>query len=125
MQLKSVRKSLSHNSARSNRIEHYRRRSQNYRPYRSNISISTSHSLKHLLQLLPILVVTLVINLLIVENIPLENGYGDQKSIIIKDPKILGYLKETNLLFCRSGLRKPIKKKGMWVLASGCSINMC
>ena len=68
--------------------------------------------------------VTLVIYILIVESSPLENGFGYQKVLIIKDPKILGYLKKTNLIVLQEQSRKTYKK-GMWILDSGCSRHMC
>ncbi|KAG5587476.1 hypothetical protein H5410_047910 [Solanum commersonii] len=44
----------------------------------------------------------------------LENGFGDRKLLIIKDPKILGYLKETNLTVLQEQSKKTYKK-GMWL----------
>lgn len=64
----------------------------------------------------------LVINYLIVENILLESEFGDQKLLIIKDPTLLGYLKETIIL---QDQFKKTYKKGMQVLDNGCSRHMC
>ena len=92
--LNNIRKSPSHNSAKSNRTTS--------RGEDIIIKVPTDLYiipfiilLKVLLISLVILVVTLVTNLLTVENFPLENRFGDQKLLILtlKDPKILGYQK--------------------------------
>ena len=58
--------------------------------------------------------VILVTNLLIVEIFLLENEFGDQKFLIIKNPKIFGYLKETNLIVLQEKSKKTYRKR-MWV----------
>ena len=59
-----------------------------------------------------LLVAISVINPSTIEYILLENGYGDQNLLIIKDPKILGFLKETNLFVLQEQSKKT-NKKGM------------
>ena len=121
--MNSIIKSPSHSYVRFYRTMGCRKKSPNHSSNRSNRSITNSHS-PETSELLNILVLVLVTNLLIVENTPIWNRSGDQKLLIIKDPKILGYLKETNLTVLQEQSKKTYKK-GIWVLDCGCSTHVC
>lgn len=124
MQLNSARKSSSHSYVRSNIFILNRRRSPNQNCNKSNRSILSSPSPDNSTKVACYTCGEFGHKSFNCRNILLENGSGDQKLLIIKDPKILGYLKETNLVV----LQEPSKKtyrKGMWVLDNGCSRHMC
>ncbi|XP_060210640.1 uncharacterized protein LOC132637589 [Lycium barbarum] len=128
LQLNGLRKSTSHSSVKSNKSTH-NNKSTGKRPINSRNTFDNSkvvstnyeeiNQSNKKKQAINIFSVGFVIHLL-------QVGYGNPRLIIkaltLKDPRKLGYLKESNYLVLQEHHKK--KSKGKWYLDSTCSSHM-
>ncbi|XP_049394650.1 uncharacterized protein LOC125858929 [Solanum stenotomum] len=124
MQLDSIRKSPSHSSVRSNTTAFNRRRSPNQSSNRS-ISNSPYHSAENSVNFSCYTYGDIGHKSFNCRKFSSGKWIWRSKvvNLTLKDPKILGYQKEINLLVLQEQTKRAYKK-GMWVINSGCSRHM-